>query len=122
MAKGRTHFACQACGYQSPKWLGRCPECGGWSTLAEELEAKAENGRPAWGASGGAPRPMLLTDVTAESEPRRRTGIHELDRVLGGGLVNGSVVLLGGDPGIGKSTLLLSALDRLAREGPVLYV
>jgi DNA repair protein RadA/Sms len=90
--------------------------------MVEEPEATSDERRPAWGASGGGSKPVLLSDVTAESEPRRRTGIQELDRVLGGGLVSGSLVLLGGDPGIGKSTLLLSALDRLAREGPVLYV
>jgi DNA repair protein RadA/Sms len=121
MGKARAHFTCQACGCQSPKWLGKCPDCGGWNTLTEEVEA-ADDRRSPWGASGGAAKPMLLREVKAESEPRRRTGVQELDRVLGGGVVNGSLVLLGGDPGIGKSTLLLTALDRLAAEAPVLYV
>jgi DNA repair protein RadA/Sms len=121
MAKQRTHFSCQACGFQTPKWLGKCTDCGGWNTLVEEAAASEER-RPAWGASGGATRPVRLLDVESEAEPRRRTGLHELDRVLGGGLVPGSLVLLGGDPGIGKSTLLLQAVQHLATTGPVLYV
>jgi DNA repair protein RadA/Sms len=121
MAKPRTHFTCQACGFQAAKWLGKCPDCGGWNTLVEEA-APAEDRRPAWGASGGASRPVKLVDVEAAAEERRSTGLRELDRVLGGGVVPGSLVLLGGDPGIGKSTLLLAAVERLAAAGPVLYV
>jgi DNA repair protein RadA/Sms len=121
MAKPRTHFSCQACGFQTPKWLGKCTECGGWNTLVEEAEL-SEARRPAWGAAGGASRPVRLLDVESEAEPRRRTGLRELDRVLGGGVVPGSLVLLGGDPGIGKSTLLLQAVEHLAEAGPVLYV
>ncbi len=122
MAKAKTHYSCQACGYQSPKWLGKCTDCGGWNTLVEEVESKVDDRRPAWGASGGSLKPVLLKDVSSDSEDRRQTGIKELDRVLGGGIVAGSLVLLGGDPGIGKSTLLLAAVDRLAKSGPVLYV
>jgi DNA repair protein RadA/Sms len=121
MAKQRTHFSCQACGFQTPKWLGRCTECGGWNTLVEEAAA-SEAQRPAWGAAGGTARPVRLVDVAADAEPRRRTGLREFDRVLGGGVVPGSLVLLGGDPGIGKSTLLLQAVEHLAASGPVLYV
>jgi DNA repair protein RadA/Sms len=121
MAKPRTHFSCQACGFQAAKWLGRCPDCGGWNTLVEELEAGDER-RAAWSAASGASRPVKLVDVEAAAEERQRTGIRELDRVLGGGVVAGSLVLLGGDPGIGKSTLVLAAVARLAAAGPVLYV
>ncbi|RYZ31372.1 MAG: DNA repair protein RadA, partial [Myxococcaceae bacterium] len=99
MAKAKTHYTCQACGYQTAKWLGKCPDCGAWSSLLEETEAKVDDKRPAWGASGGASRPVKLQDVTGETEVRRRTGIAEFDRVLGGGVVGGSLVLLGGDPG-----------------------
>jgi len=122
MAKAKTHYACQACGYQSAKWLGKCPDCGAWSSLVEETEVKVDEKRPAWGASGGATKPVRLREVSGEQEQRRHTGIAEFDRVLGGGVVDGSLVLLGGDPGIGKSTLLLAALDRLGLAGPVLYV
>lgn len=121
MAKPKSHFACQACGYQAPKWLGKCPDCGGWSTLQEELEV-LEDRRPAWGAAGGASKPVLLEDIPTDAEERTRTGIAELDRVLGGGVVPGSLVLLGGDPGIGKSTLLLAAMERLSQHGAALYV
>src|SRR5688572_11766373 len=122
MAKAKTHFTCQACGYQSAKWLGKCPDCGGWSTLVEEAPPASDDRRPAWGASSGQAKPTRLADVTAEAEERRSTRIRELDRVLGGGLVPGSLVLLGGDPGIGKSTLLLAALHQLSRSGATLYV
>ena len=125
-SKQRTVFACTGCGHESPKWLGQCPACRSWNTLHEELQAPAprEGGARGWGAAGGA-RPVPLREVEASDEARARTGLGELDRVLGGGVVAGSLVLLGGDPGTGKSTLLLAALDRLARaapDRPVLYV
>ncbi|WP_242392948.1 DNA repair protein RadA [Anaeromyxobacter oryzisoli] len=126
-AKPRTVYACAGCGYQSPKWLGQCPACREWNTLAEEIVAPEPRGAAAargWGAPGSS-RPIPLRDVEACEEERQRTGIGELDRVLGGGVVPGALILLGGDPGIGKSTLLLAALDRLAGarpDAPVLYV
>ncbi len=123
MAKAKTHFSCQSCGAQAPKWLGRCAECGSWGSLIEETEeSAASQARPAWGSSTGQSKPVKLKDVNRDTEPRQKTGIAELDRVLGGGVVEGSLVLLGGDPGIGKSTLLLAALERLSQKAPTLYV
>ncbi|HET8568397.1 MAG TPA: DNA repair protein RadA [Candidatus Limnocylindria bacterium] len=120
MARGeaKTAFVCQQCGAQSPKWTGRCPSCEGWNTFVEERVVAAPKGRQA-----RAPRaPVPLDEVTLDAEERLPTGSAELDRVLGGGLVRGSLVLLGGDPGIGKSSLLLRASDALRQRGPVLYV
>ncbi|MBI2879149.1 MAG: AAA family ATPase, partial [Candidatus Rokubacteria bacterium] len=115
-----TGFRCQACGYATPKWLGRCPDCGEWNSLVEERRVPAKPGaRP----RPPAARPVLLAEISADGAERVRTGIGELDRVLGGGVVAGSLVLIGGDPGIGKSTLLLQASRALAEHaGPVLYV
>jgi len=126
-SRTKTVYACAECGHMSPKWLGQCPACKQWNTLQEEVataEPKAGTVQRGWGTSGSA-RPIPLHEVEGQEELRRRTGIAELDRVLGGGVVPGSLVLLGGDPGIGKSTLLLAALDRLARATPdrqLLYV
>jgi DNA repair protein RadA/Sms len=116
-------FACSACGAQSPKWHGQCPSCGEWNTLSEER--LPSGGRPSRAVRGGgpAPRPVPLREVSAERAPRLPTDIGELDRVLGGGLVPGSLVLLGGSPGIGKSTLTNMALGHLAAAGRrTLYV
>ena len=119
MAKTKTLFVCQACGGSSPKWQGQCPACQAWNTLEESL-AETANHR-FQGLSKSVPRQKLLS-IDAEDSPRLPTGIEELDRVLGGGLVAGGVVLLGGDPGIGKSTLLLQALAHLSKNGvEVLY-
>src|SRR5512142_3318471 len=115
----RTVYACAECGHQSPKWLGQCPACRQWNTLQEEVVAPApREGATARGWGGDAARPLPLREVEAREDQRLRTGIGELDRVLGGGVVPGGLVLLGGDPGIGKSTLLLAALDRVARATP----
>jgi DNA repair protein RadA/Sms len=123
MARSATVFACSSCGQESPKWHGRCPGCAEWNTLVEERRAGASGGgRPAR-ARGAVARPVPLRDVKAPAVERLRTGIGELDRVLGGGLVPGSLVLIGGPPGIGKSTLTTSALGNLAASGrSVLYV
>jgi DNA repair protein RadA/Sms len=127
--KAQTVYVCTACGASSPRWLGRCPQCQGWGTLAEERArgSASGSGRKAAGAArpGGdtARAPTKLSDVSAEDARRLTTGLAELDRVLGGGVVGGSVVLVGGDPGIGKSTLLMQALAGLAaRGGKTLYV
>jgi DNA repair protein RadA/Sms len=128
VARPATVFSCSACGAQSPKWHGRCQGCGEWNTLVEE-RAPAPGPNGARGRSGGAAgggaaaRPVPLRDVAVERTPRLHTGIGELDRVLGGGLVPGSLVLLGGSPGIGKSTLTNMALGHLAGAGRrTLYV
>ena len=104
MAKAATQFACTDCGYSAGRWFGKCPSCGEFGTLVEEAAGQAKS---------AAARPTLrLIDVKAEEAERIPTGISELDRVLGGGLVPASLVLVGGEPGVGKSTLLLSALAR----------
>ncbi len=116
----KTAFVCQQCGHAAPRWLGQCPACDAWGTLVEEAVADARI-RPTTPIASSATQP--LATVTATPEMRRSTGVGELDRVLGGGLVQGSIVLLGGDPGIGKSTLALQACGALAGQGlPVLYV
>ena len=120
MAKVRAVFVCQQCGHQSARWLGRCPDCGEWDSLVEEVVTPYR--RDAGLAASGA-KPQALATVTAPQQPRVRTGIGEFDRVLGGGVVAGSVVLIGGDPGIGKSTLLLQACHGLSLRGlRTLYV
>lgn len=123
MAKTRTSFVCQQCGNRAVKWLGRCPDCRNWNSFVEQIEApKSKRSAPALSKDH---RPIALQDVSLEGggEVRILTGIGELDNVLGGGLVAGSLVLVGGDPGVGKSTLVLMAMDRFARRGlPVLYV
>jgi len=117
--KQKTVYTCQQCGLQSPKWLGKCPDCGQWNSLVEETSIVSKGkGRQVPPAG----HPQLLTEVRVTEEDRLRCGIAELDRVLGGGVVPGSLILIGGDPGIGKSTLLLQAIDRLAVSGRALYV
>ena len=123
MAKAKTHFVCQSCGYQAPKWLGRCPGCQEWNTFVEErvIEEKIPD-RDLLGFEAEAV-PTPITKIISEERERLQVGIREFDRVLGGGIVFGSVVLVGGDPGIGKSTLLLQMMSFLASNGKkVLYV
>jgi len=117
----KTHYVCRECGATSAKWLGQCPSCNAWNTLDEARIERAQASR--FEAPGvQAARVELLASVAVESSPRFATGLEEFDRVLGGGLVPGSVVLIGGDPGIGKSTLLLQALASLSQGHKVLYV
>jgi len=119
-AAPKTAFVCQQCGNDYPKWIGKCPSCGGWNTLVEERVVAPPKGRT---GSTRAPRaPIALDEVPPDAEVRIPTGIGEFDRVLGGGIVRGSLVLLGGDPGIGKSSLLMQASASLSRRGTVLYV
>ncbi|HEY2629503.1 MAG TPA: DNA repair protein RadA [Usitatibacter sp.] len=124
MAKSKTFYTCTECGGQTPKWQGQCPHCNAWNTLIETaMEAGAKSGAHRFSSmSGTATQVIALADVEAQDFPRLPTLIGEFDRVLGGGLVEGGVVLIGGDPGIGKSTLLLQAAARLSEQTPVLYV
>ncbi|WP_322997351.1 DNA repair protein RadA [Castellaniella sp.] len=121
MAKARIVFLCSDCGGTTAKWEGRCPHCGSWNTLQESHETPAAATHRFAPLAGSAPV-RRLADIEAREQARNPTGIEEFDRVLGGGLVAGAVVLIGGDPGIGKSTLLLQALASLSMRGSVLYV
>jgi len=120
MATGKSRYICQSCGYMTPKWLGKCPDCGQWNSLMEEqLESPGSKKR----AGEKAAAPIPITQVKSESQSRFPTGIGEFDRILGGGVVPGSLVLVGGDPGIGKSTLLLQVASKLSsHHKEILYV
>ena len=125
MAKIKTKYVCQSCGYENPKWLGRCPECMKWNTFVEEIEEKSiKSGRETISIDNKSlKKPVSINSITIEKEDRFSTGINELNRVLGGGIVKGSLVLVGGDPGIGKSTLLLQVSESVAQTGKkVLYI
>ena len=122
MAKAKTTFACQSCGFQSSKWLGKCPDCNQWNTFAEERFEKATTPRGEL-SLGTKDEPAPIHEIDTTEEGRVLCGIGEFDRVLGGGLVPGSVILIGGDPGIGKSTLLLQAAASLGGcVVPVVYL
>src|SRR5882672_11568908 len=120
MVKPRSVYACTECGGESPKWQGQCPHCGAWNTLVESVAETAQKHRFA-----GVAKPSVLqrlSEVSAREAPRLATGVGEFDRVLGGGLVAGQVVLIGGDPGVGKSTLLLQALAQMSAAHQAVYV
>ena len=126
MAKEKTLFACTACGFETAKWTGKCPGCGAWNTMEEATRflapASAAKAAPKQRPGTGAAA-MLLKDIPEDVTVRTSTGVSELDRVLGGGIVEGALMLIGGDPGVGKSTLLLQVCAHLARNGKrVLYV
>ncbi len=122
MAKTQTRYICQSCGASQPRWLGKCPACGEWNTLVEEVVSKS-SGKSRRSSSGEQTGPQVLGDLRPDEKPRMLTKIAELDRVLGGGFVAASSVLVGGDPGVGKSTLLLQTAAALAASGiGVLYV
>ena len=116
MAKNSYVYFCSQCGYESSKWMGQCPGCKAWNTFIEEKVQTSNKGKSAkTGSSRDAGRsPYTLADISTEEEERLQIGIKELDRVLGGGIVKGSLVLVGGDPGIGKSTLLLQGCKCLS--------
>jgi DNA repair protein RadA/Sms len=123
MAKDKSIFTCNECGGTSPKWLGKCPSCAAWNTLVESVAIADSGVRNRFASLAGTAEVAVLADIEASDVDRTPTGHAELDRVLGGGIVEGGVVLIGGDPGIGKSTLLLQALDSLQRAGKkTLYV
>ncbi len=119
----KTVFCCQECGYQAPKWMGKCPDCGQWQTFVEEVQTLKPDQEARRKAFSFKSEPVPIDSIKLEDEYRLLTGIKEFDRVLGGGLVPGTLVLIGGTPGIGKSTLMLQALHGLANMGhKVLYV
>jgi DNA repair protein RadA/Sms len=109
-------FFCAHCGYKSVKWMGKCPMCGGWESFVEEKEVRGVS------ISKKKVPPQLLKDIKSEEEERIKTNLEELDRILGGGLVEGEVILLGGEPGIGKSTLLLEVASKVSSYQKTLYV
>ena len=121
--KKRTTWVCQQCGTASPAYLGRCPSCGEWNTMVETVEQRTPTASASRRLSGGAAAPQPLSAISPEGQTRLSVEIDEFNRVLGGGIVPGSLVLIGGDPGIGKSTLILQAAGDLAqRHAPILYV
>ena len=122
MAKSKTIFVCNECGYESAKWLGKCPACNAWNSFYEEKVVKEKDGSFISDKKTKSSKLTTLNSIEGKEAARTSTGVGELDRVLGGGLVKGSLVLLGGEPGIGKSTLILQICDKMQGEGKVLYV
>lgn len=123
MAKLKVKFLCSECGYESPKWYGKCPGCGNWNTMNEEVEKVVKTKGISHGIAQSKEKPLSIINIESGKEPRIQTGIGELNRVLGGGVVPGSLILVGGDPGIGKSTLLLQTSHEMAATGrKVLYI
>ena len=118
MSKIKTVFVCSSCGYESPKWMGKCPACNAWNSFYEEKVVSSSNS----GKKKEISKPIELNKIEGKSESKISTGFNELDRVLGGGLVNGSLILLGGEPGIGKSTLILQICNKIKTDGKVLYI
>ncbi len=119
----KTIFTCQSCGYQAPRWMGKCPECNQWQTFVEESRAPATAADRRFGGKSGALQPMPIDAIAVDEDQRLQSGIAEFDRVLGGGLVAGTLILIGGDPGVGKSTLMLQALHGICQSGgKVLYI
>lgn len=123
MAKRKNKFVCQECGYESAKWMGKCPSCGNWNTMVEEVESSSAGSRHvSVGNTKKVSKPEKITSLESKKEPRITTEMEEFNRVLGGGIVPGSLILIGGDPGIGKSTLILQISSQVAKKMPVLYV
>jgi len=121
MAKVKSVYICSECGYESPKWYGKCPSCGEWNTMNEEVRESAKQSPSVSRAVSYAP-PIQIKEISTTDEIRYKTGSSELDRVMGGGIVKGSLILLGGDPGIGKSTILLQICEHLGKKLSILYV
>ena len=122
MAKTNTVFFCNECGYESPKWLGRCPACNNWNTFVEEKVVSNSSGGSKNKTVKEKSKPIQLKNIEQVKISRINSGFEELDRVLGGGFVNGSLTLIGGEPGIGKSTLILQICNNIKVDGKVLYV
>ena len=120
-SKSKSVFVCSGCGFESPKWYGKCPGCGEWNTMSEEIREPARSA-PKTAGHHSMSRPISINEIDTEDEQRYQTGLSELDRVLGGGIVRGSLILISGDPGIGKSTILLQICEYLGQQLRILYV
>ena len=121
-AKNKSIYVCSECGYETIKWYGQCPGCGEWNTLSEEVKVSAPASKGSSSSKRSNLQPSYLNSISGHDEIRYKTGLQELDRVLGGGIVKGSLVLLSGDPGIGKSTILLQICQHIGKNLRILYV